>query len=694
MSSNKIKHKTISAVSKKQSNKNYHRLQQVKQNNTNELKENEFHFNEIPQTYFTYRHVSLYNFLTNFSFQRSLLDNKSNYEKTLSLFKQNKLDTEQDKKNTFAILNPSTNPLQQHIIPRASINNLSRSVNFSSQINNKHNKEDKDNNKKKKFICIGGYKDVINCLKKRGWELNKDPKSSDFDYIWTLKTIDINFANLRKEQLAGHFSKNGAITRKNGLCKNIRNLYYKGIDPNNFFPRCYDLSNKNDYADFMEDFKTNRAVSIIKKVYNELNHNQNENKKSEFSENVIKTALDIVQKKINILTCDFVNIKQSQIQNYMKLITEQEWGIISGEDITKQKTSVLDSLFPNKFINSTKRPESYSNESTFPSFPMRSQSELSKKLQSLNTINTKSINNNNNNIKHIVLNKPKEKHFPLLTQLTQYTPIIKSVIHKLEQKQPQYKLNGCNNIWIVKPGNLSRGRGIHCVSKLSSIIEQCQENNYIIVQKYIENPLIISNRKFDIRQWVLVTNLNPLTIWVWDLPYFRFCAEDYSLNDINNLYSHLTNNSIAKYSKHFNDTKIQGNMWEVENFISHLDEMGKEGSKMWKDIHDKMKKIIICSFESARHEIKQRENSHELFGYDFMIDENYNVILIEVNSSPALDYSTKVTERLVKMMIENLIKVVIDKGRELKQLDKVDNWIKIYEGQDVNAKYKPNPKGL
>ena len=160
---------------------------------------------------------------------------------------------------------------------------------------------------------------MINCLKKRGWELNKDPKSSDFDYIWTLKTIDINFANLRKEQLAGHFSKNGAITRKNGLCKNIRNLYYKGIDPNNFFPRCYDLSNKNDYTDFMEDFKTNRAVSIIKKVYNELKQNTNENKKSEFSEDVIKTALDIVQKKINILTCDFVNIKQSQIKNYTKL---------------------------------------------------------------------------------------------------------------------------------------------------------------------------------------------------------------------------------------------------------------------------------------------------------------------------------------------------------------------------------------
>ena len=29
-----------------------------------------------------------------------------------------------------------------------------------------------------------------------------------------------------------------------------------------------------------------------------------------------------------------------------------------------------------------------------------------------------------------------------------------------------------------------------------------------------------------------------------------------------------------------------------------------------------------------------------MFGYDFMIDDDYTVWLIEVNSSPAMDYST------------------------------------------------------
>lgn len=43
-----------------------------------------------------------------------------------------------------------------------------------------------------------------------------------------------------------------------------------------------------------------------------------------------------------------------------------------------------------------------------------------------------------------------------------------------------------------------------------------------------------------------------------------------------------------------------------------------------------------------------------------MVDEDLNCWLIEVNSSPAMDYSTPVTERLVKMVLEDTIKVVVD----------------------------------
>ncbi len=57
---------------------------------------------------------------------------------------------------------------------------------------------------------------------------------------------------------------------------------------------------------------------------------------------------------------------------------------------------------------------------------------------------------------------------------------------------------------------------------------------------------------------------------MWETPYIRFGAEDYNIEDINNLFSHLTNNSIAKYSKNFFDNKIEGNMWDIEMLKEYL----------------------------------------------------------------------------------------------------------------------------
>lgn len=51
---------------------------------------------------------------------------------------------------------------------------------------------------------------------------------------------------------------------------------------------------------------------------------------------------------------------------------------------------------------------------------------------------------------------------------------------------------------------------------------------------------------------------------------------------------------------------------------------------------------------------------HEMFGFDIMVDEDFNCWLIEINSSPDMEYSTHVTERLVKMCLEDIAKVTVD----------------------------------
>ena len=49
-----------------------------------------------------------------------------------------------------------------------------------------------------------------------------------------------------------------------------------------------------------------------------------------------------------------------------------------------------------------------------------------------------------------------------------------------------------------------------------------------------------------------------------------------------------------------------------------------------------------------------------MFGYDFMVDTSLNVWLIEVNSSPAMDYSSPITEKMVKEVLPNISEIAFD----------------------------------
>ena len=63
-----------------------------------------------------------------------------------------------------------------------------------------------------------------------------------------------------------------------------------------------------------------------------------------------------------------------------------------------------------------------------------------------------------------------------------------------------------------------------------------------------------------------------------------------------------------------------------------------------------------------------------------MIDENLCPWLIEINSSPSMDYSTPITRRLVKMVLEDTVKVMVDVKKKKGKKKTVGLFKCIYDG--------------
>ena len=193
--------------------------------------------------------------------------------------------------------------------------------------------------------------------------------------------------------------------------------------------------------------------------------------------------------------------------------------------------------------------------------------------------------------------------------------------------------NHCQeNIWLIKPANMNQGRGIEIFKNLFEIenfLQTRPKNTYWVAQKYIEKPLLYYGRKFDIRMWVLVTAKNE--IFYYRKAYMRTSSSEYVMNNFNN-FVHLTNNCLQKYGD--NCGKFEdGNTLPLETLQLYIDQQFPNlGIDVKKHIIPRMKDLIIDTILSVKKQLnpKKRKYCFELFGYDFLIDEDFRTWLLEV----------------------------------------------------------------
>mmetsp|Transcript_17931 Transcript_17931/g.54859 ORF Transcript_17931/g.54859 Transcript_17931/m.54859 type:complete len:293 (+) Transcript_17931:180-1058(+) len=219
-------------------------------------------------------------------------------------------------------------------------------------------------------------------------------------------------------------------------------------------------------------------------------------------------------------------------------------------------------------------------------------------------------------------------------------------------------------MWIMKPTGKAQGKGIFIINKLAQIKKWSTarwasmplRESYVI-SRYVNDPLLIGGRKFDLRLYVLVTCYRPLKIYQYRHGFARFCNVRYtnSANDLDNPFVHLTNVAIQKTGDEYNS--IHGGKWHIRNLRLYL--QGTAGLEATERLFAEMDAIIVHSCKAVQPVIINDRHCFECYGFDLLIDANLKAWLVEVNASPSLSCTTQ-SDRIMKTaLIRDVLRVAV-----------------------------------
>jgi tubulin polyglutamylase TTLL2 len=221
----------------------------------------------------------------------------------------------------------------------------------------------------------------------------------------------------------------------------------------------------------------------------------------------------------------------------------------------------------------------------------------------------------------------------------------------------EYSKQETKAIWICKPNDSSRGRNIFLFRDLADLVY----SDSVLVQQYVDRPMLIGGYKLDLRLYVLVTSFHPMRVWLFKDGLVRFSTEKYDQNlaqsDLKNVFSHLTNSSINKFSATLAEDKDvigAGCKWDLKQFREWYENNGYDYEAMWANVVDLVNlTLIMCPTVVPRN-----ESCFELYGFDVIIDEAQRASLLEVNCSPALGQDCDTDFRVKDALVADTLDVL------------------------------------
>ena len=191
----------------------------------------------------------------------------------------------------------------------------------------------------------------------------------------------------------------------------------------------------------------------------------------------------------------------------------------------------------------------------------------------------------------------------------------------------------------------------------------------IQMQRYINNPILAYGHKLDFRVHMLIASVNPLIVYYHD-GFIRVSLQEYDLESKDSVI-HFTNTHFAdkifeearKNGEYYGKTEDELREFQTWNFTrlqDYLIEIGKIDDPKWLDnyLRPQFKRIMVHLIRSVSSSFIKKSNLFELWGLDFIMDDNLKLWFIEANPKPGIQGTSPMRKKLMETLTYNMLELM------------------------------------
>ena len=247
--------------------------------------------------------------------------------------------------------------------------------------------------------------------------------------------------------------------------------------------------------------------------------------------------------------------------------------------------------------------------------------------------------------------------------------------------------------FIAKPSNGAMGNGI----RLFRSAEKAPLDENYIVQEYLDKPMLIEGFKFDMRVYVLVTSCDPLKVFLFKDGLVRISTKTYvapSEQNIDELYMHLTNYSVNKFSANYekDEDESKGSKRNFEFLNEWLANGSYDVQKVWREIADVIVKTLIVAEPHLIHQYRMcrpgvsplaDSTCFEILGFDIFLDRKGKPWLLEINRSPSFGTNEKIDLNIKSALLQQTFKLLRVRASDKKRCltnQKMESQRRLFNG--------------